>query len=121
MTEHHYHNSAEQLGRRFGRAWRGLLGLQMRCRRALLQAGLPAAVANVLIATVWLVVVAGILRYGLWIAMVALVLVVLLSLGVSDVPNSVDREYQWRRGFLGFGLYDENGFRVDPHDPEKKN
>lgn len=53
--------------------------------------------------------------------MVALVLVVLLSLGVSDVPNSVDREYQWRRGFLGFGLYDENGFRVDPRDPEKKN
>ena len=94
--------------------------MQMRCRRALLQAGLRAAVANVLIATVWLVVVAGILRFGLWVAIVAVAVLVFLSLGLSDVPNSVAREPEWRDDYAGPGLYDSHDFRVDPHDPDKK-
>ena len=121
MTQNPHHNSAERIGRRLGRAWRGLVRLQTRCARTLVQAGLSALAANLLIALAWVVVVAGVLHYGLWIAIVAAVVVVLLLSGSSDVPNSVSREHKWRNGFLGFGLYNADGFRVDPHDPEKMN
>jgi hypothetical protein len=80
----------------------------------------PGAAASLVIAIVWVLILAALLRYGLWVAIVAALVLALMSLSRVDVPNSVDREYEWRRGLLGFGLYDAEGFRVDPHDPQKR-
>lgn len=113
------HYSAECTGQRLGRVWRRVLRSQNACRDALLHVGLSAAAANLLIAAVWALVVAALLRFGLWVAIVAAMVLVLMALGHADIPNSVEREYQWRMGYFGFGLYNSDGLRVDPHDPEK--
>jgi predicted membrane metal-binding protein len=81
--------------------------------------GLPAGAANLVIAAVWVLIVAELLRYGLWAAIVAALIPVLVAAGMTDVPNSVERENKWRMGYMGFGLYNSDGFRVDPHDPDK--
>jgi len=120
MTQPLHHNSAERIGRRLGRLWQSLTQLQARCRHALVQAGLSTLAANCLIAAIWLFVAAAVLYYSLWIVIVAACVIGLLIAGVSDLPNSVDCEYKWRNGFMGFGLYNEDGLRVDLHDPEKK-
>jgi hypothetical protein len=121
MTEHRYYNSAEHIGRLFGRWCRGLLRSQARCHRALVQAGLPPPAANVLIAVLWLLVAAVVFHYALWLAIVPVFLIGLLVAGVANLPNSVEREPEWRDGYSGHGLYDADGFRVDPYDPDKLN
>jgi hypothetical protein len=113
------HSSAERSGRRLGRVWRRLLRFQSACHRGLIRVGLPVVGANLVIAAVWVLIVAALVRYGLWVGIVAGLVLVLVSLGTTDVPNSVEREYNWRMGYMGFGLYNSDGFRVDPHDPDK--
>lgn len=119
MDQTFSHDAAERIGRRLGRVWRRLMRLQNAGRSTLVRAGLPVAAANLVSAAVWMLIVAALLRFGLWVAIVAAVVLVLMSLGQADIPNSVEHEYQWRMGYFGFGLYNSDGLRVDPHDPEK--
>ena len=112
-------SSAERTGRRIGRVWRRMMRFQNACRRALIRVGLPVGAANSVIAAVWIIVVAAFVRYGLWVWTVAALAFVLVLAGVADVPNSVEQEHKWRMGYMGFGLYNADGFRVDPHDPDK--
>lgn len=74
-------------------------------------------------------------RIGLWavgLAMVALLvilafwlaLLVVFSWGAIKLLPHVGRsrdadesEWKWRQGLLGFGLYNQSGFRIDSHDP----
>lgn len=121
MNQSFRHSPAERTGRHLGRLWRRLTRLQSGGRRALARAGLPLAAANLVIAAVWLLVVAALLRYGLWMAIAAFVVLVLMSLGQGDLPNSVAREPEWRDDYAGPGLYDAHDFRVDPHDPDRMN
>jgi len=120
MNRNFEHSGAARWGWRIGRAWRRLFHLQAICRHAMVQAGLSVGAATLLIATGWLAVAATIIHYALWVAVVVLLVAFFVASGASDIPNSVEREYEWRRGFLGFGLYDADGFRVDPRDPEKR-
>jgi uncharacterized membrane protein YphA (DoxX/SURF4 family) len=94
---------------------------QNACHRGLIRLGLPVVGANLVIAAVWVLIVAALVRYGLWMGVVAAVSLVLMSFGWSDVTNSVAREPEWRDGLLGFGLYNAEGLRVDPHDPDRYN
>ena len=119
MNRNFEHSGAARWGWRIGRAWRRLFHLQTVCRRALVQAGLSVGAATLLITTGWLAVAAAVIHYALWIAVVVLLVAFLVACGVSDIPNSVEREYEWRQGFMGFGLYNKDGLRVDPHDPEQ--
>ena len=113
-------NSSERIGRRLGRTWRRLMRAQNVFRGALLRAGLPRIAVNLAIAFVWILVVAALLRFGLGVAIVAVALVVLTFLDPIDIPNSVEQEPQWRDGLLGFGLYNAEGLRIDPHDPDRR-
>jgi hypothetical protein len=84
-----------------------------------MRAGLPIAVANLLIAAMWILFGAALLHYGFWMLLVLATLLVLVSANGTSAPNNVERENKWRMGYLGFGLYNSDGFRVDPHDPDR--
>ena len=113
------HSSAERTGRRLGRVWRRVMRFQRACRRALVRVGMPVGAANLVICAVWVLIVAALLHYGLWVAIVVTtLLIVMMSMGQVDVPNSVEGEPEWRNGLLGFGLYNAEGLRIDPHDPD---
>ncbi|MFX8071338.1 hypothetical protein ABTK88_19860, partial [Acinetobacter baumannii] len=58
--------------------------LQNAGRSTLVRAGLPVAAANLVSAAVWMLIVAALLRFGLWVAIVAAVVLVLMSLGQAD-------------------------------------
>jgi hypothetical protein len=111
--------AAERTGRGLGRFWRGLMRLQSGCRKRMLRAGLPPAAANLVIAAIWILVVAVLLRHGLWLAVGAAVVLVLISLGHADIANCAARQPEWRDDYAGPGLYDAHDFRVDPYDPDK--
>ena len=113
-------SSAERAGRNVGRAWHRLMRLQHGCRSALTQLGLPIVAAKLVIAAVWILIGAVLLHYGVGVAVVAALVLVLVLAGINNVPNSVERENKWRMGYMGFGLYNSDGFRVDPHDPDRQ-
>lgn len=73
--------------------------------------------AWLVVAALWAFILGCLIHYGFRVAIVAALFMLLPSLGGARVPNSVDREWEWRRGLLGFGFYDADGYRVDPHEP----
>jgi hypothetical protein len=109
--------SSERFGRHIGQGWRRMLRLQNRLLDALARAGLPPVAAWLVVAALWAFILGCLIHYGFRVAIVAALFMLLSSLDGARVPNSVDREWEWRRGPLGFGVYDADGYRLDPHEP----
>ncbi|MDA8520466.1 DUF3742 family protein [Acidovorax sp. NCPPB 4044] len=112
---------SRRAGRATARAWRWLLFRNKQFTERLIAAGAPAGLAKGVSACVLLLVVGVLLYAAFWFA--AAVLILALGFGfaanAADALEEEDEPPQWRNGLLGFGLYDKDGVRIDPYDPNE--
>jgi hypothetical protein len=75
-------------------------------------------VARVVLWTVGFVTAALLVIMAFWFALLVGALLIAAAV-LSRVSRSGGQSKpEWRQGLLGFGVYDEKGFRIDPHDPD---
>ena len=107
----------ERAGAWLGHLWRALCKRERLFIRWLIDTGCPAAAAYSLM---WMIRLA-ILGFLFYTSMIIALIVVAALIAGKIVPradsSSGSPEPEWRYGLLGFGLYDRDGTRVDPHDP----
>ena len=104
-------------GDRFGAVLGRAVALDRRVAGWLLAHGCPGSFATALVWIANFVVVAVVICLSVVIG--ALILFVsLLAKGLSKAEIvAPPKAKEWRSGWLGFGLYDHRGWRIDPHDP----
>jgi fatty acid desaturase len=109
--------SAEYLGAMLGRAWRRWLQQERYSVSWLVSKGLSATVAKILPWVLTLVALGVLLHIASWLAL--LLLFGVATVWVAKNPECDDdeqRQPEWRNGVSGFGLYNSDGYRVDPHN-----
>jgi hypothetical protein len=112
------YSQPERAGMWFGRACRRLMHRERSLARWLLERGVSVRVASVAIWIAKLAILAGVLYVSAVLAfLVAIALIAAAVTSQSRASNDGDSP-QWRNGSLGFGLYDRDGHRIDPHDPD---
>ena len=110
-------STAERVGRWLGRGWRSVVRREMRLIDQLIKRGLSPVVTRTLLWTIKLAVLAFVVYTTLGVAIVLVIAgIVAWTLKNSDL-NAKPPDTEWRQGFQGFGLYDDVGHRIDPHDP----
>lgn len=118
MTRNKHQNTqAFRAGARLGRVWRSLGRLEKHFVQWLSGHGCPPIVATGLAWIVGLTAL-GVLLYISVIVAVFLIAALLVTRILAHAELSTpEKTVEWRNGLLGFGLYNQNGWRVDPHDP----
>ena len=119
MADPGHQEWTHRLGRGAAWAWSAALRTEAQLCRLLVQQGLNAAAAKAVLRAIGLVAFAMLLYAVFWLALflgaVAFSVWVAIRL---DLPEA-DEKLSWRDGPFGFGLYDQKGSRVDPHDPDQ--
>lgn len=112
-------STAEGLGKWIGRRWRGLVQREDRLVDRLSKAGLPTVAVRIVLWMLKLAVLAVLVYTMLGVAiLIAIAGLVAWTLKNSDLDTKPAAP-EWRQGFHGFGLYDEVGHRIDPHDSNR--
>ncbi len=110
-------STAERLGRWVGRGWRAYARGERRVANWLASKGMPAAGATVLLWAAKLVVLGVLFYLAFWLA-VLVVLLVFLAM-VADGHDTVESDPPkpaLRDGPGGYGLYSDDGYRIDSYD-----
>jgi hypothetical protein len=111
---------AENVGKRLGRMWLRLVRREKHVVSWLVGQGLSTSMAQATIWVVRLVFLAAVFYVSVMLAvLVAAFLIVAMAVSHADLSVDEDRA-EWRDGLLGFGLYNRDGFRIDPHDPNEE-
>lgn len=111
---------AENVGKRLGGMWLGLVRREKHVASWLVEQGLSNSAAQAAIWIVRLVFLAAMLYFSVMLAvLVAAFLIVAIAISHTDLSVDEDQP-EWRDGLLGFGLYNRDGFRIDPHDPNEE-
>ncbi len=109
-------STAGQAGAAIGRAWRRWLRQEHRVIGWLVSKGLSATVARPLLCMMILAILGLLLHMVSWLALL-LAFAVVVAWIAGDADSDVeDHQPEWRNGISGFGLYNEDGYRVDPHN-----
>lgn len=108
-------NNAERAGRWLGGAYRGLKGQEQRLRLWLVGFGVPVTGARLLALCLRLGILLLVLSTS-----VALAIIVcgfwLIGRAVARADLSYKTpEAEWRNGPSGYGMYTDDGYRIDPH------
>jgi hypothetical protein len=106
---------AEIVGR-----WLGGVVRRLRFRHATAAPrGGSLVIERVLLWAVGLAIVGALVLVTFWLALLVVFAwgAIKLLPHVGRSRDSDDPEWKWRQGLLGFGLYNQSGFRIDPHDP----
>ena len=114
MRDYSHKRRAEQTGR-----WLGGVApwLTFRNGRVTRLGHLPI-IARVVLWTVGLVTVALLVVIAFWFALLVGALLIIAAVLARVNGSRGQCQPEWRQGLLGFGLYDEKGFRIDPHGPD---
>ncbi|MFG6892049.1 DUF3742 family protein [Burkholderia pseudomallei] len=110
---------AHRFGEWAGHTWRWLARQDRRALGWLTKRGLSSGAAKAVSWAVKLLVLSVVLYAAFW-----LVLVFVLGLAAAWVAQNKDwdaarsNEAEWRHGPAGYGLYTNDDYRIDPHDPE---
>ncbi|PPV05146.1 DUF3742 family protein [Xanthomonas axonopodis pv. vasculorum] len=110
---------SRKAGRATARTWRWLVQRDRQCIQWMSAAGAPHAIARVLSWCIKLLVLVLLLYTAVWIAVLLVALVFASWIAANAMRHPDDEQPQWKNGLLGFGLYDRDGFRIDPHDPDE--
>lgn len=108
---------AERVGRGLGRVWLAIRRQEARVVQHMVHQGLSRGVAILIMWAVKLFALGVLLYATFWVG-----LLLIFFLTAAWVARHIDwpeenPKPEWRYGLLGFGLYDKDGFRIDPHDP----
>lgn len=108
-------SKAERVGRWLGRAYRGLMRQEQHLRSWLVGRGVPAAGAKVLAWSIRMLVLVSLLFMSLTLtAIVAGLILIGRGVARSDLSYRTP-EVEWRNGPSGYGMYTDDGYRIDPH------
>lgn len=111
---------AQRLGSTLARLWRAFRNLEFRFGGWLASMGCPSLCIT---ATRWALRAGVIVLAFYQFAYVAVGLVALLLVGSfggkAILLPEPPKEDEWRMGWAGFGMYDANDCRIDPHDPDR--
>ncbi|WP_055136586.1 DUF3742 family protein [Pseudomonas corrugata] len=119
MREQEQATRAEKLGEYAGRCWRSYLRVLDRLSGGLQRAGAPYALSRMIAWGLQALVLFVLLYVAFWITIIFIV-VALGSSGLLDRSSGVGGlGAEWRDGPSGFGIYDQAGVRIDPHDPDE--
>lgn len=112
-------NPAERAGAWLGRSWRALARQERRAGDGLIRAGMPVGAVSVLVWGVRLSVLAVALCFFLIALTVCVIVFVVAHVqSTSERANPLE-EYERRNGPEGFGVYNREGIRIDPYDPDR--
>lgn len=111
-------SKAEYAGRWLYNVWSKLLRRNAHVTRRLVTRGFSPTVAKVMPTVAACTVLLVFLYAAFWLALVLAVLIIVVSLARDGQLDEGDKPPELRDGLLGFGLYDKDGFRVDPGDPK---
>lgn len=109
---------AERMGGALGRLWKKWLRLDDRICNRLAACSVPAVFTKVALWAIKLVVVGAAFYFAFWLALI-FTMGAVVAAGVSTGPVDLGNDWyktEWRHGPAGWGLYDSNGYRIDPHD-----
>ncbi|MGH8289617.1 MAG: DUF3742 family protein [Steroidobacteraceae bacterium] len=115
MSAYPHNRRAETAGRWLGGAVRRLtFGNGRVTRMGHIPVGVRIALWAVGVAIVGLLVI-----LAFWLALLVVFAwgAIKLLPHVGRSSDSDEPEWKWRQGLLGFGLYNQSGFRIDSHDP----
>jgi Protein of unknown function (DUF3742) len=115
MMDHSHDRRAEETGRSLGRVVRRL---RFGAGRTVLFGEAPV-IARVVLWAVGLAIVGALVFVTFWLALLVVFAwgAIKLLPHVSQSRDSDRPEWKWRQGLLGFGLYSQNGSRIDSHVP----
>jgi hypothetical protein len=114
------HSFAERAGRALGRAWRGFLRRERSACEWLVSQGLPPGIAKTLLLILRLAVLGVVLYVAFWVALMGFIIVAGIWGWWNADPDWriwKEEEPEWREGFEGFGLYQDD-IRIDYCDSD---
>jgi len=81
--------------------------------------GQPTLAVRLLLWTTGIAIVGLLFVFAVWLALLFVLVwgAIKLLPHVGRSRDSDEPEWKWRQGILGFGLYNQSGFRIDSHDP----
>lgn len=110
---------AERLGSWLGRCWRGYLRLEEVIILRLQRLNVPINLARIIC---WILEVIGLivlLYVAFWITLIVLLIAAFVCGVLNFNSRANEEDSEWRDGLSGFGLYNQTGVRIDPHDPDE--
>jgi hypothetical protein len=110
--------AAERIGRGLGRAWLGIRRQEARVAQHLVRRGLSPGVATLILWAVKLFVLGVLFYVAFWVAVCAVFLIAAAWIAPHVDYEAIVDPGEWRYGYAGFGLYNREGIRVDPHHSE---
>ncbi|QBG94639.1 DUF3742 family protein [Xanthomonas oryzae pv. oryzicola] len=118
-TSHSKRTLSRRAGRAAAQAWRWLVRRDRQFIEWMSALGVPRAIAHILSWSLKLLVLSLLLYTGVWAAVLLIAFVFASWIASNSIRHPDDEQPQWKNGLLGFGLYDRDGFRIDPHDPDE--
>lgn len=109
---------AERIGRGLGRAWLAIRRQEARVVQYLVRQGLSRGVATLFMWIVKLLVLGVLFYAAFWAALCVVFLIVAARIAPYVDYEAIVDPGEWRYGYAGFGLYNREGIRIDPHNPE---
>ncbi|WP_092148155.1 MULTISPECIES: DUF3742 family protein [unclassified Pseudomonas] len=117
MSEQEQSSGAEKFGNYLGRCWKGYSRILDRFSRCLQRAGVPFVLCRMIGVSLQAVVLVALLCVAFWITIIGM-FVLLGASGLFSPRGTDDLNADWKNGPSGFGIYDQSGVRIDPHDPD---
>lgn len=119
MMEREGPTRATRFGLWLGRRWCGYLRCEEKAFSYLQRKGLSLKISKILGWIVKASVLIALLYVAFWITLIVLAIAVAGYRGfISDTTMDIQSP-ELRDGLSGFGLYDQGGARIDPHDPDE--
>ena len=109
-------STAEHAGAVIGRAWRRWQRQEHRLICWLVCKGVPATTAKTLLWIVKLAILGLLLYAASWVTMLLAFAVAAAWVARNAGGAGDSHQPEWRNGISGFGLYNQDGYRVDPHN-----
>ncbi len=110
---------AMRFGRWLGRRWRGYLQYEEKALLWFQRLGVPIKVSKILGWALKAAVLIALLYVAFWITLIVLAIAVAGYRGFISDTTMDNQSSELRDGLSGFGLYDQGGARIDPHDPDE--
>jgi hypothetical protein len=110
---------AKRIGTWLGTLGKNYLRIEKSLRVWLCHIGVPSFLARILGWCLHAVTIGVLLEISVWVALFALIAVVVTSGLFRSECGTNDYGSEWKDGSTGFGLYDQNGVRLDPHDSDE--
>ena len=116
MSSNAHNGYAQRAAHWVGHVWQKLLRGEKQLAARLVQNGVPVGVSRFAIWVIRFAALAAILSVS-FVFVLLIATLALIARALANADPSIDRDQpEWRNGVSGFGLYNQEGYRIDPHN-----